>query len=189
MINKVLEDHLKLIQKISTDTSLLNKIEYSIEKIVRGYGRKNKLLLCGNGGSASDAQHIAAELTGRYLLDRPALDAEALHVNSAYMTAVANDFGYDHVYVRALQAKANKGDILIVLSTSGNSLNIINAVYQAREMGLFVIGMTGSTGGRIAELCDILINVPSDETPRIQEAHIMIGHILCEGIETAIFNL
>lgn len=189
MINKVIDQHLSVINQIKNDQSFINRIEHCIQKIVKAFDHKNKLLLCGNGGSASDAQHIAAELSGRYLKDRPALDAEALHVNSSYMTAVANDYGYDHVYVRALQAKARKGDILIVLSTSGNSLNIINAVYQAREMGLFVIGLTGSTGGKIAQLCDILLNIPSDDTPRIQEAHIMIGHIICEGIETSMFKI
>ena len=143
--------------------------------------------LCGNGGSAADAQHIAAELSGRFYYDRPPLNAEALHVNTSYLTAVANDYSYNLVYSRMIQAAAKKNDILIGISTSGNSENILNAFATAREIGVTTIALTGESGGKMGQSCDILINVPSRCTPRIQESHIMIGHIICEIIETTLF--
>ncbi|HOH84860.1 MAG TPA: SIS domain-containing protein, partial [Bacteroidales bacterium] len=146
------------------------------------------IYFCGNGGSAADAQHIAAELSGRFMLDRDPLDAEALHVNSSYLTSVANDYSFSEVYARLLRAKGRPGDMLIAISTSGNSPNIVRAVEAAKEAGLITAGLTGASGGQMKNLVDILINVPSDETPRIQEAHILIGHIFCQQVEEEMFG-
>ena len=146
-----------------------------------------KIHFCGNGGSAADAQHLAAELSGRFYYDRKPLNAEALHVNTSYLTAVANDYSFDLIYSRMIEASAKQGDVLVAISTSGNSNNIINAIETAKQKQMLVIGMTGETGGKMAKMCDVLLNVPSSCTPRIQESHIMIGHIICEIIESTIF--
>ena len=146
------------------------------------------MLFCGNGGSAADAQHLAAEFSGRYYFDRPPLYAEALHVNSSYITAVSNDYGYDEVYARLLRAMGTDGDVLVAMSTSGNSANVLNAIKVAREKNMLVIGMTGMEGGKMATLCDILLNVPSKDTPRIQECHMLLGHIVCEIVEKELFK-
>ena len=139
---------------------------------------------CGNGGSAADAQHLAAELSGRFYFDRQPLNAEALHCNTSYLTAVANDFGYDLIYSRLLEGTAKKNDIVVGISTSGNSKNIVNAFQTAKEFEMGIIAMTGEDGGDMKNYADILLNVPSKDTPRIQESHILIGHIICELIET-----
>jgi D-sedoheptulose 7-phosphate isomerase len=144
-------------------------------------------MFCGNGGSAADAQHLAAELSGRFYKDRKALPSDALHCNTSYLTAVANDYSYDVIYSRLVDGTMNSGDILIGLSTSGNSKNIINAFKTAKEKGIVTIGLTGIVGGEIAVLSDYLINIPSTDTPRIQEAHIMVGHIICELVESKLF--
>ncbi|HOI99565.1 MAG TPA: SIS domain-containing protein, partial [Rectinema sp.] len=146
-----------------------------------------KILLCGNGGSAADAQHLAAELSGRFYIDRPPLFAEALHVNTSYLTAVANDYSFDEVYARLVKAKGRPSDILIGISTSGNSSNIIKAINAAKEVGMISVGFTGKTGGKMVSLCDYLINIPSQDAARIQEAHILIGHIICEIVERKLF--
>ena len=148
----------------------------------------NKLLLCGNGGSASDAQHIASELSGRFYKDRSPLNAQALHVNSSYMTAVANDYGFSKTYERSVQAFGKKGDILIGISTSGNSSNVINAIKIAKEKKLITVGFTGIDGGKLNNICDYIIKIPSNDTARIQEGHILIGHIMCELIEKSLFS-
>ena len=148
---------------------------------------EGKIHFCGNGGSASDAQHLAAELSCRFYYDRPPLNAEALHVNSSYMTAVSNDYSYEDVFSRMLECSARRGDVLVGISTSGNSANVMKAIEVAKRKGVKVIGFTGETGGKMAQECDVLLNVPSKCTPRIQEAHIMIGHILCELIEAQMF--
>lgn len=145
------------------------------------------MLWCGNGGSAADAQHIAAELSGRFSYDRPPLFSEALHVNTSYLTAVANDYGYDEVYARMTRAMGRKGDVLVGISTSGNSANVVRALEAARSIGIITVGFTGAKGGKMEALCDYLINVPSSETPRIQECHILIGHMLCAVIEQNLF--
>ena len=142
---------------------------------------------CGNGGSAADAQHIAAELSGRFYYDRPPLFAEALHVNTSYLTAVANDYSYNEIYARLMRAKGRKGDVLVGISTSGNSENVIRAMKVAKEKGLINVAWTGETGGKMKACADLLINVPSTDTPRIQESHIMIGHIICEIVEQNLF--
>jgi D-sedoheptulose 7-phosphate isomerase len=144
-------------------------------------------MFCGNGGSAADAQHLAAELSGRFYKDRKALPSDALHCNTSYLTAVANDYSYDVIYSRLVDGTMNSGDVLIGLSTSGNSKNIINAFEKAKEKGIITIGLTGESGGKMEILSDYLINVPSTDTPRIQEAHIMIGHIICELVESKLF--
>ena len=159
-----------------------------VEEMVEAFKNDKKVLLCGNGGSAADAQHIAAELSGKFYFDREPLFAEALHVNTSYLTAVANDYSYDEVYSRLVKAKGRKGDILIGISTSGNSENVVRAIKTANSIGMITVGMTGRTGGKIKDVCKYLINVPSDDTPRIQEAHIMIGHIICELVEKELFN-
>jgi D-sedoheptulose 7-phosphate isomerase len=147
-----------------------------------------RLWFCGNGGSAADAQHLAAEFSGRFYRDRRALPAEALHCNSSYMTAVANDYGYEYVYERLVDGIAQPGDVLVGLSTSGNSPNIVRAFMTARDKGVHTIGFTGVGGGKMASFSDILIDVPSTDTPRIQEAHILMGHILCQLAEEAYFT-
>ncbi|MCK5464889.1 MAG: D-sedoheptulose 7-phosphate isomerase, partial [Bacteroidales bacterium] len=155
--------------------------------IIDRYKNAGKVLFCGNGGSAADAQHMAAELSGRYYYDRPPLFAEALHVNTSFLTAVANDYSFEEVYARLVKAMGNKGDILIGLSTSGNSKNVINAMNQARILGMVTAGFTGIGGGEMKDYCDILLDVPSNDTPRIQECHISIGHSICELVERGIF--
>ena len=156
--------------------------------IVNAFKNGNKLLICGNGGSAADAQHLAAEFSGRFYIDRKALPAEALHCNSSYLTAVANDYSYDVIYARLLEGIGNNGDVIIGLSTSGNSKNIINAFEVAKQKNITTIGFTGATGGAMKDCSNYLINVPSTDTPRIQESHILLGHIICELVEAAIFS-
>ena len=168
------------------------KLQGNIEKIahagVTAFRNDKKMLFCGNGGSASDAQHIAAELSGRFYTNRPPLYAEALHVNSSYMTAVANDYGYDETYARMLEACGREGDLLIGISTSGNSVNVIKALEKGNSIGLTTIGFTGANGGKMDDICDVMIKVPSNDTPRIQEAHILIGHVICQLIEEEMFS-
>ena len=166
---------------------LLNAIDQAALSIISTYNNGGKVLFCGNGGSAADAQHLAAELSGRFYYDRPPLYAEALHVNGSYITAVANDYSYDVVYQRMVQAAGREGDVLVAISTSGNSKVIINAIDAAKKAGMTVIGFTGETGGEMGALCDILINIPSKTTPHIQEAHIMVGHVMCNIIENTLF--
>jgi D-sedoheptulose 7-phosphate isomerase len=187
IIENSLREAVKVKTAILNDDVQLNLIKSAAEFCIESLAQGGKILLCGNGGSAADAQHIAAELSGRYKYDRPPLYAEALHVNGSYVTAVANDYSYDVVFSRLVEAMGKTGDVLIALSTSGNSENVINAVKQANERKMTTIGLTGKDGGKLKELCDICIIVPSDDTPRIQECHIMIGHIICEKIEKTMF--
>ena len=174
-------------QAILHDEVLVSRIEAWAVLMQTAFQQGGKVLFCGNGGSAADAQHIAAELSGRFYKNRKPLFAEALHVNSSFVTAVANDYGYDEVYARMVEAAGRKGDILVAISTSGNSPNILRAIDMAHEMGMKVVGLTGESGGKMAETSDILINIPSTDTPRIQEAHILCGHIVCELVENALF--
>jgi D-sedoheptulose 7-phosphate isomerase len=175
-------------QALLEDAALTGRIEATAQALVEVFRAGGKVLFCGNGGSAADAQHIAAELSGRFYTDRPPLYAEALHVNTSYLTAVANDYGYEAVYARMVEAAGRNGDALVAISTSGNSPNILKAVEKARAQGMRVVGMTGAGGGKMRDLCDILLNVPSGDTPRIQEAHILIGHIVCLLVEKALFE-
>lgn len=186
-VEKIIKDSIEVKSLIINDKGLIDRIYKAADLCIESLKDGGKIHFCGNGGSAADAQHLAAELSGRFYYDRPPLDAEALHVNSSYLTAVANDYSYDVIYSRMIQCSARKGDVLVGISTSGNSTNIMNAIEMAKSLNVKVIGMTGDTGGKMAEMCDVLLNVPSKCTPRIQESHIMIGHILCEIIESTIF--
>lgn len=187
-ISDILNDSFNNLQKIINDKGLTAEIEIVTTKIIQAFKDGNKLLLCGNGGSASDAQHIAAELSGRFIKERKPLYAEALHVNSSYMTAVSNDYGFESTYSRMLEAIGKKGDVLIALSTSGNSENIINAVKMANSLGMLSVGMSGAMGGKIKDLCQHNIIIPSSNTARVQEAHILVGHIFCQIIEEQLFD-
>ncbi len=187
MIKETLKDSIAVKKKILENEELISKVEKAAKVIEAALRADKKILFCGNGGSAADAQHLAAELSGRFNYDRDPLYAEALHVNTSYLTAVANDYSYDDVYSRLLKGIGHGGDVLVCLSTSGNSQNIIKAINQAKKMQIMTIGFTGQTGGNMAELVDLLINVPSKETPRIQEAHITLGHAICQIVESKIF--
>lgn len=186
-IKRVIEESIQTKQLILEDDAFLERIKQAADEIVNCYRADGKVLLCGNGGSAADAQHIAAELSGRFYYDRPPLFAEALHVNTSYVTAVANDYGYDEIYARYVMAAGKKGDVLVGLSTSGNSPNVLKAMQVAKEKGMITIAFTGKTGGEMVKTSDFLLNIPSTDTPRIQESHILIGHIICELVEMTIF--
>jgi D-sedoheptulose 7-phosphate isomerase len=187
-IKNIVQASIDVKQLIVDDDQLLQTVNDCVGLIVAAFKTGNKVLFCGNGGSAADAQHLAAEFSGRFYTDRDALPAEALHCNSSYMTAVANDYSYDVIYSRLVKGIGNKGDVLVGLSTSGNSKNIINAFEVARAKGMTTIAFTGTTGGGLKILSDKLINVPSTDTPRIQESHITLGHIICQLVEEQIFN-
>jgi D-sedoheptulose 7-phosphate isomerase len=187
-LRPVIKKSIEVKEKIIKDSAVLQKIEDATRAIINAYRHNKKVLLCGNGGSAADAQHIAAEFSGRFYFDRKPLHAEALHVNTSFLTAVANDYSYDTVYARMIDAAGNKGDVLIAISTSGNSNNIIKAIESAKNKELFIIGLTGNSGGKMKNYCDCLLNVPSSDTPRIQEAHITIAHIICEWVEKELFG-
>lgn len=164
-------------------------IENICNSITNAFKNGRKVLLCGNGGSAADAQHIAAEFSGRFKINRPALPAEALHVNTSYLTAVGNDYGFDVIYSRMIEGIGCEGDVLIALSTSGNSTNILNAVKAAKSKSMVTIGMTGISGGDMNDHCDFMVKIPSSNTPRIQESHILVGHIICQLVENNIYGI
>ena len=187
-ISKSIEESVAAKQAILNDQAFLGRIETAAATITESLRNGGKIHFCGNGGSAADAQHLAAELSGRFYFDRPPLNAEALHCNTSYLTAVGNDYGYDLVFSRLLRGTAKAGDVIVGISTSGNSKNILNAFEAAKEMGVKIIAMTGETGGAMKDCADILLNAPSTDTPRIQECHILIGHIICELVETALFK-
>jgi D-sedoheptulose 7-phosphate isomerase len=186
-IQQKLQSSIDLKTQLIKDKLLLEKVSTVANKIIECYKNKGKVLFCGNGGSAADSQHLAAELSGRFYYDRPPLFSEALHVNTSYLTAVANDYSYNEVYSRLLQAMGNKGDVLIGLSTSGNSGNVVKAFEKANELGMITVGFTGNTGGKMKELSQIIVNIPSLDTPRIQECHMILGHTLCEIVEMQLF--
>ena len=178
--NKSFSEHLEVIQKLQLNQDAISDVaELCIESIKNG----GRILFCGNGGSAADSQHLAAELTGRFLIDRRALPALALTVNTSSVTAIGNDFGFEFIFSREVEANGTDGDVLVAISTSGNSENIINAAKKAISKKIKVVGFTGANGGELANYCDICICIPSDSTPRIQECHILAGHIICEAIE------
>ncbi len=187
-IRSIIQASVDTKQKILEDPILVERIETVTGIIAKAFANGNKVLFCGNGGSAADAQHLAAEFSGRFYSDRDPLPSEALHCNTSYLTAVANDYGYDVVYSRIVKGTGKPGDILVGLSTSGNSVNIIKAIEQAREIGMITVVLSGETGGKMKAMCDYLINVPSNDTPRIQESHIMIGHIICQLVEEELFK-
>ena len=186
-IQQSIKDSIVLKESILNNTDLLHSVEKAANEIVKSLKNGGKILFCGNGGSAADAQHLAAELSGRFYYDRDPLPAEALHVNTSYLTAVANDYGYDLVYSRLVKGCGKKGDVIIGLSTSGNSENVIKAFQTAISQEMITIAFTGSTGGKMKDIVSCLINVPSNDTPRIQEAHILLGHIICEIVEAEMF--
>jgi D-sedoheptulose 7-phosphate isomerase len=173
--------------RVLTDETLLDTVAQIADAMTEAFRNDKKVLFCGNGGSAADAQHLAAEFSGRFYYDRPPLFAEALHVNTSYITAVGNDYSYDEVYARAVRGFGRTGDVLVGISTSGNSPNIVRALEAAREQGMVTVGMTGETGGKMKELCQFLLNIPSKDTPRIQECHILLGHIICQIVEENLF--
>ena len=187
IIARNLKESIELKQELLSDSSILQTVQDISTVIVEAYRKKAKVLFCGNGGSAADAQHLAAEFSGRYYYDRPPLFAEALHVNTSYLTAVANDYSYDQIYSRLIKAMGQEGDILFGLSTSGNSKNVIQGIQQAKEIGMITIGFTGLGGGAMKNSCDYLIEIPSTNTPRIQECHMLIGHSICEFVEQVLF--
>jgi D-sedoheptulose 7-phosphate isomerase len=186
-IKGIISESVEVKNKLLTDTGLLKTVADITNLILAAFKKGNRIYFCGNGGSAADAQHLAAEFSGRFYKDRDALPAEALHCNTSYLTAVANDYSYDLVYARLIKGIAHQGDILVGLSTSGNSGNILKAFETAREKGVVTIGFTGKTGGKMKSLSDYLINVPSTDTPRIQEAHMLVGHIICQLVEELYF--
>ena len=187
-IKRIIEDSIATKQAIVSGQTLMQTASKIADAITLCYRNGGKVLFCGNGGSAADAQHLAAELSGRFYFDRPPLDAEALHVNSSYVTAVANDYTYDEIYSRYVNGVGKKGDVLIGISTSGNSENILRALTVAKSKGMVTVAMTGESGGKMKDVVDFLLNVPSTDTPRIQEAHIMLGHIFCQIVEEDLFG-
>ncbi len=187
-IRNIIQASIDVKQQLLDDEVLYTKLTEAIRVIAQAFRNGNRIYFCGNGGSAADAQHLAAEFSGRFYTDRSALPAEALHCNTSYMTAVANDYSYDVVYARLIDGIGHKGDVLVGLSTSGNSANIVKAFESARAKGIFTIAFTGTSGGVMKGLSDILFNVPSTDTPRIQESHIMLGHIICQLVEESMFN-
>ena len=186
-ILKCIEESIEVKKLVLSNDKIINNIESIVIKSAAAFSEDKKMLLCGNGGSCSDAQHIAAELSGRFYKDRKPLFAEALHVNSSFVTAVANDYGFDNIYSRMVEAAGRNGDIFIGISTSGNSPNVVNAIDKANKIGMTTIGFTGKDGGKMKDMCDIMIQIPSTDTPRIQESHILVGHIICQLIEEKLF--
>ncbi len=178
---------IELKQSVLANVALLELVETAARWCTEAFRNKKKVLWCGNGGSAADAQHLSAEFSGRFYYDRPPLYSEALHVNTSYITAVGNDYGYDQIYERLVRAKVAPGDIVIAMSTSGNSMNVVKALRATREIGGKTIGFTGEGGGELAKYCDLLLNMPSTDTPRIQELHMLLGHCICEIVETELF--
>lgn len=187
-IASIIEKSIEVKTKVLQNPKIISLVREVAELTVDAFRNGNKVLFCGNGGSAADAQHLAAEFSGRFYKDRDPLPSEALHVNTSYMTAVANDYSYNQVYSRIIKGSGKTGDVLIGLSTSGNSANIIAAFEQARTMGITTVGLTGETGGKMKACSDYLIAVPSTDTPRIQESHILLGHIICQLVEETLYN-
>ena len=187
-IKHIINASIEVKQQLLADDILVNQIHTVTEVITKAFQNGNAVYFAGNGGSAADAQHLAAEFSGRFYKDRKALPSDALHCNTSYLTAVANDYSYDVIYARLLEGLAKTGDVLVGISTSGNSANIVKAFEMAKTIGVTTIGFTGQKGGSMKELGDYLINVPSNTTPRIQESHILVGHIICELVEINIFG-
>jgi D-sedoheptulose 7-phosphate isomerase len=186
-IPSIIQASIDTKNRVLSDQTLLDTLANVAEAMTIAFRNDKKVLFCGNGGSAADAQHLAAEFSGRFYYDRPPLYAEALHVNSSYITAVGNDYSYDVIYSRMVQGMGREGDVLVGISTSGNSTNVIKALEVANKLGMITVGMTGETGGKIKDVSKYLLNIPSKDTPRIQECHILLGHILCEIVEANVF--
>ncbi|MBC7848739.1 MAG: D-sedoheptulose 7-phosphate isomerase [Chitinophagaceae bacterium] len=188
-IKRIISDSIRVKQEVLANTALLQTVSDIADGMVAALRNGKRIYFCGNGGSAADAQHLAAEFSGRFYTDRDALPAEALHCNTSYLTAVANDYSFDVVYARLVKGIGQNGDFLVGLSTSGNSTNIVKAFEVAREKGIQTVAFTGNTGGKLKPLSDFLVNIPSTDTPRIQESHIMLGHIVCQLVEEKYFAL
>lgn len=186
-IKKIIEESVTVKQSMLVNPELLGIIRLAVDVVTQAFQNGHKVMFCGNGGSAADAQHLAAEFSGRFYKNRKALPSDALHCNTSYLTAVANDYSYDDIYSRLVEGTMTQGDVLIGLSTSGNSPNIIKAFESAQAKNITTIGFTGATGGKLKTCSNYLIAVPSTTTPRIQESHIMVGHIICELVEAALF--
>ncbi len=182
-IKSIIQASIDVKKAILADEKMVTLIQTVADKVVDCFKSGSRVYFCGNGGSAADAQHLAAEFTGRFYHDREPLPAEALHCNTSFLTAVANDYSYDQIYERMIKAQGRKGDVLFGISTSGNSKNILLAQIEAQRRGMTVVSMTGATGGKMKDCCNYLFNVPSSDTPRIQESHILIGHIICQLVE------
>lgn len=187
-IHSIIAASIAVKQEILADSAFQQKVQDITDAVIHAFQSGKKVMFCGNGGSAADAQHLAAEFSGRFYKNRRALPSDALHCNTSYLTAVANDYSYDDIYSRLVDGTMEKGDVLIGISTSGNSPNIVKAFETARAKGIVTVGFTGASGGKMKDLSDHLLNVPSTVTPRIQESHILLGHIICELTEAAIFN-
>ena len=187
-IKQIVQSSIETKEKILKNNTILETVDKLTIVLTQALKNGNRIYFCGNGGSAADAQHLAAEFSGRFYKDREALPAEALHCNTSYLTAVANDYSFDVVYARLIKGIGQKGDILVGLSTSGNSGNIIKAFEVAKEKGIITVGFTGESGGKMKAISDYLVNVPSSDTPRIQESHIMLGHIICQLVEEKYFK-
>ena len=187
-IKKIIKSSIDTKQSVLQNEGLLKTIAASVDVIVNAFRNGNRVYFCGNGGSAADAQHLAAEFSGRFYTNRKALPAEALHCNTSYLTAVANDYGFDEIYSRLIDGIGEAGDVLVGLSTSGTSANITKAFETAKKKEMITIGFTGKSGGNMKPLCDHLVNIPSTDTPRIQESHIMVGHIICQLVEEKYFK-
>ena len=186
-IKKIIKSSIDTKQSVLQNEGLLKTIAASVDVIVNAFRNGNRVYFCGNGGSAADAQHLSAEFSGRFYTNRKALPAEALHCNTSYLTAVANDYSFEDVYSRLIDGIGETGDVLVGLSTSGNSANITKAFETAKKKEMITIGFTGKSGGNMKPFCDHLINIPSTDTPRIQESHIMVGHIICQLVEEIYF--
>lgn len=186
-IQSIVQASIDTKNRVLADETLLDTVAEVAIAMTEAFKRGKKVLFCGNGGSAADAQHLAAEFSGRFYYDRPPLYSEALHVNSSYVTAVGNDYSYDVIYSRMIEAMGKEGDVLVGISTSGNSPNVVKALEAANKLGMITVGMTGETGGKMKEVSNFLINIPSKDTPRIQECHILLGHILCQLVEENVF--
>lgn len=187
-IKQLISASIETKQRVLQDEALLQSVKQAADCIVGAFANGRRVYFCGNGGSAADAQHLAAEFSGRFYLNRKALPAEALHCNTSYLTAVANDFSFDVIYSRLVEGICQEGDVLVGLSTSGNSTNIIKAFESAKAIGVTTIGFTGATGGIMKGLSDSLLNIPATDTPRIQECHILLGHIICHLVEDRLFS-
>ena len=186
-IKRNIEDSIQLKNRVLQDDNITQVTEEVAKSIVESLKNGGKVLFCGNGGSAADAQHLAAELSGRYYYDRPPLFAEALHVNTSYLTAVANDNSFEEIYSRLITAIGNPNDVLIGLSTSGNSMNVVNAIQAGNTKGMNTISFTGKSGGKLKDISNLIIQIPSDDTPRVQECHMLLGHAICEIVEREMF--
>jgi D-sedoheptulose 7-phosphate isomerase len=187
-ISSIINESIKVKHTLLGDVKLIAQIDTVVKVITTAFQNGNSVYFAGNGGSAADAQHLAAEFSGRFYKDRKALPSEALHCNTSYLTAVANDYSYEVIYARLIEGITKPGDVLVGISTSGNSGNIVKAFEMAKTKQVVTIGFTGDKGGKMKEISDYLINVPSNDTPRIQESHILVGHIICELVESNIFG-